>query len=154
MSVMSNPTGLLSFALAMLPSEWQDRAKDFFTYTHTFTAVAAAGVGVDSFTTQTDSGFLIVAVNGSARTAAGASVADRPALISWTDDGSGRQLQDTPVDFDNLIGTAQLPSIWPAPKFLAPASVFRGNLTSLAAVILTFRVSYIGFKIFNTNMGV
>lgn len=155
MSVLSNPTGLLSFALDMLPSEWQGKAKDFFTYSVEFLALAAAGTGTDRFTTQADSGFLIVAAVGSARTTAAGvpSVADRPALLSFRDSGSGRQLQDTPFDFDNLVGTAQLPSVWPAPKFLNPQSTFTVDITSLAAVALSFRINFLGFKIFTTDMG-
>lgn len=147
---------LLQFSLQMTPEEFSEKAKQFFAYTLFFPTVAAGGTATQSFTTRSDSWFVITAANAAVRTtAAGApSVADRPFTVQLEEAGGGRNLFSNVADFDTIFGTAQLPGVWGAPFFIKYQSTFTVQLTSLAAVILNVRMTFMGFKIFNTNMGI
>jgi len=141
--------------LEMLPAEWKERAKDFFTYSVSFVPIVAGGNATAAFNTQNDSSFVMVGLVATARgIGAGQPViTDRALLVQLTDSGSGRNLQDSPADFENLFGTAQLPSFLPAPKFLKPSTTFTVELTSLLAADANVRINFLGFKVFNTDMG-
>lgn len=147
---------LLQFSLGMTPAEFSEKAKQYFVYPLFFNNVAAGGAAVQSFTTRSDSWFVVTALNAAVRTtAAGApSVADRPFTVQIEEAGGGRNLFAAPADFDTIFGTAQLPGVMGAPFFVKYQSTMTVNLTSLAAVILDVRLSFVGFKVFNTNMGV
>lgn len=147
---------LLQFSLGMTPAEFSEKAKQYFVYTLFFDGLAAGLTEVQSFVTRSDSWFVITAMNAVVRTeAAGApSVADRPFTVQLEEAGGGRNLFSNVADFDSIFGTATLPGVMGAPFFVKYQSTFAMTLTSLAAVTLDVRVSFVGFKIFNTSMGV
>ena len=138
----------------LLPSELKRRAKQFFVYSVEFLPLGASATATQTFVSQGDSAFIAVGATGQSRdTGTGAAQADRPFTMAMLSSGSGRQLQDRAQDFDNIVGTAQLPSIWPAPYILAPSSTFSVTLTNLIATARNVRISFVGFKVFNTDMG-
>ena len=147
---------LLQFSLGMTPEEFREKAKQYFVYTLFFNNVAAGGADVQSFTTRSDSWFVVTSMNAAVRTtAAGApSVADRPFTVQIEEAGGGRNLFSNAADFDTIFGTAQLPGVMGAPFFVKYQSTMQCSLTSLAAVILDVRLSFVGFKVFNSNMGI
>lgn len=147
---------LLQFSLGMTPQEFSEKAKQYFVYTLFFNDVLAGETRVESFVTRSDSWFVVTAINGVVRTtAAGApSVADRPFTLQLEEAGGGRNLFSNAADFDSIVGTATLPGVMGAPFFVKYQSTFAATLTSLSNVTLDVRMSFVGFKIFNTNMGV
>lgn len=147
---------LLQFSLGMTPAEFSEKAKQYFVYTLFFPNLAAGGTDVQSFTTRSDSWFVVTAINGIARTTAAGnpSVADRPFTLQLEEAGGGRNLFSNAADFDTIVGTATLPGVMGAPYFVKYQSTFAATLTSLANITLNVRMSFVGFKIFNTNMGV
>lgn len=147
---------LLQFSLGMTPAEFSEKAKQYFVYTLFFDDVAAGGTVVESFVTRSDSWFVVTAMNAVVRTtAAGApSVADRPFTVQLEEAGGGRNLFSNAADFDTIFGTATLPGVMGAPFFVKYQSTFQCTLTSLAAIVLDVRISFVGFKIFNSNMGI
>lgn len=147
---------LLQFSLGMTPKEFSEKAKQYFAYTLFFNELAAGASAVQSFTTRSDSWFVITTMNAVVRTtAAGApSVADRPFTVQLEEAGGGRNLFSNVADFDTIFGTAQLPGVLGAPFFIKYQSTFAASLTSLAAITLDVRLTFGGFKIFNSNMGI
>lgn len=154
--VLSNSTvaDLLSFSLGMLPSEWQRKAKQKFSHALLYQPVAANGTLAQAFTADTDSWFVgLGAVATSRDVATNLIVADRPFTVVMESTSGGRNFQSQAEDFDNFFGTAQLPMIWGAPLFVKPAATIQITLTNLIATARDVRVSILGFKIFNTDMG-
>lgn len=147
---------LLQFSLGMTPEEFREKAKQYFVYTLFFNDVVAGGTATSSFVTRSDSWFVVTSMNAVVRTtAAGApSVADRPFTVQLEEAGGGRNLFSNAADFDTIFGTAQLPGVMGAPFFVKYQSTFEATLTSLAAITLDVRLSFVGFKIFNSNMGI
>lgn len=139
--------------LDFLPADMRDRPRDFFIYsTPDFTSLAAGASASETFTVQNDSDFLIVALNGTAVDPADeTSVFTTPALtVSLRDSGSGREFQNRPQHWRNVMGEAELPSFLPYPKFIDRASDVSLTLSNLsAAQAYRVRVAFMGFKIFN-----
>lgn len=135
-----------------LPHDLMDKPRDFFVYGVDFLSIAAGATATQTFTVQNDSDFLIVAATAAVVDPAdeGTDFVNRAALtIAMTDGGAGRNLQNRPQAFSNLVGTGQLPCYWPFPKFVDRASDFTTTIanndpTDSARV----RLSYLGFKIF------
>lgn len=145
---------LLSFSLGMLPSEWRRLAKQKFDHALLWEPIPASTTESRSFTSDTDSWFVgLGAVATSRDISTQASIADRPFSVEIKSTSGGRDFQSAPEDFDNFFGTAQLPSVWGAPLFVKPAATIQVTLTNLVATARNVRVSFFGFKIFNTDMG-
>lgn len=145
---------LLSFSLGMLPSEWRRLAKQKFDHALLWEPIAANETLSRSFTADTDSWFVgLGAVMANRDTGTSLIVADTPYSVEVKSTSGGRDFQSAPEDAANFFGTAQLPSIWGAPLFVKPAATIQVTLTNLIATARNVRVSFFGFKIFNTDMG-
>ncbi len=136
-----------------LPSELMGMPRDFFAYGVDFLNIAlGGGTGTEVFTVQNDSDFLIVQVNAVVVDPTAEEV-ERPGsalTIAFTDSGSGRQLQNRAMGFNNVVGTAQLPSYFPFPKFVDRASDFSTTIVNNGtAEAVRVRLSFLGFKIFS-----
>lgn len=140
-----------------LPEQIRVRAKDFFQYAVEFLPLAAAGTASQDIAIQNDSDFLIVACNAIVTDAANVvftAVNQAPFLATIVDAGSGRQLQNRAVHFSTLYGDATLPGYLNFPKMMDRASTLRTTLQNLdAANAYNVRVTYAGFKVFDTTMG-
>lgn len=76
-----------------LPSQYWNRARDFFSFNLDFNTLGVSTTATDQFIVQNDSDFLVLSIQGTAATAA-AGTAERtfwPYLISIADTGSGAQ---------------------------------------------------------------
>ena len=138
-----------------LPAELMGAPRDFFAYGVDFLSIAAVG-GTDTqtFTVQNDSDFLIVSIAAEVVDPADEGVAgNRSALtIAFTDAGSGRQLQNRAMGFNNMVGTAQLPAYLPFPKFVDRASDFSTTIVNNDPTdAVRVRLTFAGFKIFPTG---
>ena len=103
-----------------LPQGLQGKARDFFCYGITQTPIAAGGAVAPSFTIDSDSAFLLTAINGTARDPAAPTVRFlAPALtLEILSQGAGRLLANQPLHWDTWVGDAQLPGILPYPKYI------------------------------------
>lgn len=145
---------LLQFSLGMLPAEYARKAKQRFNQSLLWDPLAADDTEPQSFTTDRDSWWVgLAGVATSRDTATFAIVADRPMTVEINASSGGRDFQSAAEDFDNVFGTAQLPAVWGAPFFVKPSSTIRITLFNLVATARLVRVSLMGFKIFNTDMG-
>lgn len=134
----------------MLPSQVQGNAKDFFTYGIDYLPLAASATLRGSFQVQNDSDFYILYATGTSRdTTTQALETDRAFTADLFTSGSGRLLNNRPVDFNNMFGTAQLPCFFPYPKLLERASEFTCTLANLTATARNVRINFVGFKVFD-----
>lgn len=148
-----------------LPSDYWNRARDFFVWNLDFDTVAAAAVGqTDSFTQQNDSDFLLLAINAHATTTA-AGTTEQPLLnflVSIQDSGSG---QNWFGGDDNGFGHAmnifgglnisvagdKFPGWLEQPRFIPAASTVTMAVTNLdAANARRLFVSFRGVKIYRS----
>lgn len=139
-------------ALAALPPEMSQRARDFFLVTAEILPLAASGSGADTISINDDADFLIVAGTGVVTSVDNATfLANVPILVELKDSGSGRDMMDAPVHWNNIFGTAQYPAIWPYPKLIRRASSLTVKCTNLEATARNVRVTFHGFKVFGFN---
>jgi hypothetical protein len=132
-----------------LPDSHKGRPKDFFVYSAEFTPLGASTTSSFTISIQADSDFLILAgVRVVTDTGNTTFVSNVPQLVTITDTGAGRTFMDRAVHMDNLFGTAQLPALWPYPKFVQGASALSVTLQNLDATARNVRLSFLGFKIF------
>lgn len=139
--------------LDFLPKEWQDRPRDYFTYAPTDIAALAPGAATTaSFSVQQDSGFLFTGLAGHVVDSTLKTIVADPMLsISILDAGSGRQLQNRALHWQNTVGTSQLPYFLPYPKWFKPTSDVTVSYVSLVpAGGATYQIflDFIGFKVF------
>lgn len=104
-------------------------------------------------TLDVDADYLIVTATGDARDNALPStiVANPGIMVSLSQSQSGRLLQNIPVIWNNLLGTAQLNAPWPAPKHLSAGTTLSVTQTSIVpggGLTLRARITFWGFKIF------
>lgn len=142
--------GLYSDAL---PADVRGAPLDAFFFNVDFLSIAAAG-GTDTqtFVVPQNSDYLIVGATATVSDPA-AEETTRPTsslTIAMTDSGSGRELQNRPAGFGNLVGTGQRPAVWPHPKYLDRSSEFSTVIVNNDTVnAIRVRLSYIGFKAFS-----
>jgi hypothetical protein len=132
-----------------LPDNLRGREKDFFVYSADFVPIAVSATETFQINTQADSDFVVLAGVRTAFDSTQATVvANMPALVTISDAGAGRSFMDRAVHIDNLFGTAQLPLIWPYPKFWSGGSSIAVTLQNLVATARVVRISFLGFKVF------
>lgn len=137
--------------LDFLPEEWRDNPRDYFAYSPPDVLTLAAGTSTaQTFTVQQDSGFLFTSLSGHVSDPANENVIADPHLtISIFDQGSGRNLSNRPVHWQNQVGTAQLPFFLPYPKWFSPTSDIQVTYANIDAAQATrIRLTFHGFKIF------
>jgi hypothetical protein len=146
-----------------LPSDYWNRARDFFSFNLDMQLNAAAGQVQDTFTVQNDSDFLCLCINITAATAA-AGTAERgymPYLISIADSGSGAQwfggdgngfthVQNIANVLNSGTKTAADYSPLEHPRFIPAASTVTVVLNNLSAVADRVWLSFRGVKIYRS----
>jgi hypothetical protein len=134
----------------LLPREVWHKDKDLFFYSANFLPLAAGLAQTQNINVQADSDYLVVAINGTATDTAAPPVlnANPGCLIELFDVAAGRQFQNQPQHYLNVVGTAQNPGWMPFPKYVRASSTVQVTLTSLITTNLNVRVTLMGFKIF------
>lgn len=148
-----------------LPSDYWNRARDFFIWNLDFNTVAAAAVGqTDSFTQQNDSDFLLLAISAHCTTTAAGTTeqAEQNFLISIQDSGSGQNwFGGDDNGFGHIMNiagglqTSQAGDIQPGylehPRFIPSASTVTVAITNLdAANARRLFLSFRGVKIYRS----
>lgn len=142
--------------LDFLPPKLRGAPRDFFVFGMDFLSIAAGGSETRTFTVPSDSDFLIVSLAGEEVDPAdeGAALPASPLTIAITDSGSGRQLQNRPQAYANLVGTGQLPAFMPYPKFIDRSSEVSATIDNNdPTAAYRVRLSFIGFKVFDMMRG-
>lgn len=134
----------------LLPKEFAGRLKDPFVY-NIVVAVNATSTNTGTAQIQNDSDFVwtqgVVVVTDAAGTAF-TNAANVPALVSFSDSASGRQLQDQATHVSGWFGTAQLPFFLQMPKIFRAGGQVSAAVQNQSGGALTFRFSLHGFKVF------
>lgn len=141
---------LLNPFWANLPPAVISLPKDFFMYGTDFVPLGASATVTNNIVIQADSAFLILDVVGVATDTANTAAVGPPVpqLVRVRDEGSGRDLMNHAVHFDNFFGTGQLPSYLPYPKILKPRTTLSVTLQNLEATARNVRIDFVGFKLF------
>lgn len=118
--------------------------------------IAPGATDTQRVTLDVDADFLIVTALGDARDNAAKStkIADPGIMVSLAQSQSGRQLQNIPVQWNNIVGTAQMNAPWPAPKHMVAGSTLSVTQTSIVpggGLTLIGRITFWGFKIFGAG---
>jgi hypothetical protein len=166
----TQPTQIVTRVLAgpvrmYLPSDYWNRARDWFVFGLDFNPLTVSGNSVLSFTVQNDSDFLVLQLSAVAATAAAgtAEVPYWPYLISIQDTSSGAQwINSNNGAFDHLQnvfgrvsgGTAAIavgdPGILDYPRFIPRGGTVTVTINNLSAVANRLWLSFQGIKIYST----
>ena len=126
--------------------------RDWFTYTAEFLPLNANAAQNVSVPIQADSDFMLTGLSGTVK----ALVTDEvviaaPAVtIRLENTGTGRNMMDRPVPWDNLVGTSQRPFLLPSPHTLKANSTLLVALTELGGNARQVRIAFLGYKMFPT----
>ena len=127
---------------------------DYFTYTAVWNPLGALATVPVTIPISSDSDFLWMMTSGNDMTAINVFNPAPDMLIQYTDQGSGRNLQDNPVHWLNAVGNAQWPYVLPEPKLLIGNGGLQITLQDLANVAHgRVDLSIIGYKIFYIKSG-
>jgi hypothetical protein len=160
--IAGDPKNMRARALAEKLRKSLAMIEDFFVYQALFSGTATAGnagqltagaTATFQINIQADSDFKILA---GTQHASVANTAQTFSTVTWpqitvllTDQGSGRNLMDNPVDVASMFGTGQLPFFWPTPKILSARSTLQVQCTSYESSQTTnLRLYFIGVKLF------
>lgn len=124
--------------------------RDWFTYTAEFLPLSANASQNVNVPIQADSDFMLAAISGTVKTAATAEVViAAPAVtVRLESTGTGRNLMDRAVPWNNIIGTAQRPFLLPSPHTLKANSTLLVVATELGGNNRTVRIAFLGYKLF------
>jgi hypothetical protein len=141
--------------LGLLPAEFWNRHKDFFTYFIEWLPATASVTTVETVPIQADADFLLMGITAKATATDNTTALNSPLpfLLTLEDSASGRTFSAgtdgaTGVHLENITGTAQLPFYLPYPKLLRRNGILTGRLQNLSATDRNVRVALIGFKVF------
>lgn len=93
-----------------------------------------------------DADFIIRYSSVTAYSAPGVFVPGPDVTVSLFDTGSGRNWQDVPQHIANVLGTGQLPFIWPEPAKIAGGSVLQVTATNLGPAGMLMYITFSGLK--------
>jgi len=106
-------------------------------------ATATQNVVIDA-----DSDFVAIKMMLCSYSTAGTIVANPDYVLSISDSGSGRMLQNVAIHINTICGTAQLPYILPEPKVFKASSTITFTLTNRTATAARVNLTLGGFKVF------
>ena len=133
------------------PNEW----RKFYLYPIQFLSVAAAATATGSLQFQNDAPFFTLQIVGSAYTVATppALVANPSVLVNIIDSGSNFPLTASPVNLDQMSGTAQLPYVLPMPYMFNRNSTVTFQVTNNYNATLSIYIVLGGYKKFTATSG-
>lgn len=126
--------------------------RDYFIYTAAVEALASGDSSSDAISIEADSSFIVEKMAFMADIAGAAQTDDSRVIplvrASIRDTGSGRNLQDEPVDISAMAGNGQLPAILPVPRIFQPRSSIIVTFENYSAATTYANVSLylIGYK--------
>lgn len=98
-----------------------------------------------------DSDFVITNSMLAAYAAGPAFVVNPDYTLTILDSGSGRNLMDKAVPVFNIMGTAQLPYVWPEAKRIDASSTLTFTMTNNEAAAANVWITLGGFKVFKVK---
>ncbi len=125
--------------------------KDFFIYGVEFLPLPNNTTQRQTFQIQSDSHFLVMAGVGKVTSTDDTTtfLTDVPQLYRIFDAGSGREVMNLAIHYNNLFGTAQLPAYWPYPKIFKANTTVEVEGQNLDTVNdRNVRLAFWGFKLF------
>ena len=127
--------------------------RDWFTYTAEFLPLNANAAQNVSVPIQADSDFMLTGLSGTVKALVTSEVViAAPAVtIRLESTGTGRNMMDRPVPWNNLVGTAERPFLLPSPHTLKANSTLLVALTELGGNARQVRIAFLGYKIFPAN---
>ena len=132
------------------PNGAKNLAVDYFAYGTDFVPLAASGTSTNPIAINSDSAFFVLSAVGiETATDNTTFLTQHPLLVQLSEGGGARNFFNTPLHFDEVFGSAELPMVWPLPKLLLPNSTLNVTLQNLEATARNVRVAFHGFKIFN-----
>lgn len=78
----------------------------------------------------------------------GTRTSQSPALVTIRTGGNDRVWMDKAVHFDNLVGNAQFPNVFPAPRLCERGSSIQITIQNIGAVQGTYEIVFSGLKLF------
>lgn len=147
-----------------LPKEYWNRARDWFVFNCDYSSATAvlavsAVAQEQSFQTQNDSDFLVLAIVATSATVATPPVenAFQTITLQIRDTGSSANWFDRFTNIQNIAGRmsmgsagSQSPGLLEHPRFVPAASQVTTQLTNLTATAAQVWVSFRGIKIYRT----
>lgn len=134
-----------------LPKPWWALQKSYFTYTFEWLPLAASAPGTPA-TVQlmADSEFVWLTTTGRVTATDNTTdvAAPHPFLLNIVSTGSGRQLMNTPVHWDNIAGVATDPFPLPFPQIFSKAGTVSITAQNLSATARNLRLTFHGFKVY------
>lgn len=127
---------------------------DYFIYNAKVASLAPGAQAVATVQIQADSTFIWDKSAIFAALAGAAQTKDSQVLpqidVTIQDSGSGRLLQDTPVQVSSVCGDGELPFVLSQPRLFSPNSTITVTLTntSAAETYTNIQLSLIGRKVF------
>ncbi len=107
-------------------------------------SLAANGTGQNSIKISADAAFIACSVRG-------ASTGDYTAFVRQ--DASDRQLMNQQIHSSALMGTAERPGPLHKPMLLPANTTISMDYTDLSGAINEIYLSFVGFKVYNRQMG-
>ena len=139
-------------SVALLPSAFQGRPRQSFTYGADFLTIPASSSVSQDVTINDDADFVIVFQSAilTSDSAQSTFVANLPLTVLLTDSGSGRNDMNKPQHINNMFGVSpDFPFVLAQPRILLRSSTYTvtlANLTSTATY--TARLSFVGYKMY------
>ncbi len=109
-------------------------------------AVLPVPIGIDN-----DSDFVVRQSMYSAWTAAGVLAPAPDLLVQFFDNASGRNWQNQPQHVMNVLGTGQLPFLWPEAALVKGGATLTVTISNIDAVAMLVRVTLSGVKIYSKS---
>lgn len=141
-------------AVALLPPELQDRPRDFYSFAVDFVNVGASATTSQDVKISDDADFVLVYQTATVSNVAGTTFFEpAPFTGLLKDAGSGRDLMNSPVHFNNIFGNGRNPAVVPNPKLLFRASTYQVTINNLdAGTAYTVRLGLVGFKLYGPRL--
>lgn len=142
--------------LGLVPRQYWNVFKRFFTYEQDFLPNAAGATAVGTIQIQADSHFLCIGGLALVTTTDNLTIINSESnanasrkLLLITDGGSGAPISQVPTPLDSLFGTGQRPSIWALPKLFRRGGSIITQIQNLDTVTAhNVRLTYTGVRIY------
>lgn len=122
---------------------------DPFTLSFTWNTLASLASGQTvAVTVNNDSDFVLRYITGASYSAANVPVIDPDYIVTITDSSAARGLQDNPVHWRTIVGSAERPYLLPFPKLFKGGSTIVIAITNNQALASLVNISFAGGKVF------
>lgn len=122
---------------------------DYFIYSARWNTLTGAETETQNIPLNNDSAFLLRALTGTAYSSANTPLVDPDVRIQIMDTSTGRNWQNNPIHWSNMIGDARRPYYLPEPKLIPGGGNIAITLENIGGVAALIDISLIGYKVFN-----